>query len=304
MKDGGMLINCARAGVLNEDDLRAIKAEKSLVFCNDVYAKDAEGEKSVKDIADVMLPHLGASTKEANFNAAKRAAEQTLAYFEKGVTACVVNKAVPDGLDEQYQSLAHILADIASSYLGSKPPHKIETSFYGELNKYGKWMLSPITAGICSEFDPFLDAADAESFLTERGIEVEDRPVDEGKKYGQSITIDLFEGSDTINKVSIRGTIAEGKLMISRINDFQNLYLEPTGHNLFVGYSDAPGVIGKIASILGENNINIIDLRAPQDLKLGKSLAAIKTNTPVNDDVLAQIKTAVNACVAFVYSYE
>ncbi|MCQ2379304.1 MAG: 3-phosphoglycerate dehydrogenase [Victivallaceae bacterium] len=92
MKPGAMLINCARSGIVNEADIRAVKAEKPLVFCNDVYVKDAAGEKSVADIADVMLPHLGANTKEANFNAAVKAAEQTCDYFEKGITRAVVNK--------------------------------------------------------------------------------------------------------------------------------------------------------------------------------------------------------------------
>lgn len=92
MKKGAMLVNCARAGIVDEDAIRKLKAEKELIFCNDVYAKDAAGEKSVADIADVMLPHLGANTKEANFNAAKRAAEQMVAYFEDGFKGCIVNK--------------------------------------------------------------------------------------------------------------------------------------------------------------------------------------------------------------------
>lgn len=92
VKKGVMLVNCARAGIVDEEAIRKIKAEKELIFCNDVYTKDAAGEKSVKDIADVMLPHLGANTKEANFNAAKRAAEQMVAYFENGDVSCVVNK--------------------------------------------------------------------------------------------------------------------------------------------------------------------------------------------------------------------
>ncbi len=92
MKPGAMLVNCARAGIINESDLRAAKAEKKIIFCNDVYAKDEAGDKSVADIADLMLPHLGANTREANFTAAKRSAEQTIAYFERGETAWVVNK--------------------------------------------------------------------------------------------------------------------------------------------------------------------------------------------------------------------
>ncbi len=92
MKKGAVLVNCARAGIIDEEAIRALKAEKELLFCNDVYPKDAAGDKSVKDIADVMLPHLGANTKEANFQAAKRAAEETVAYFLNGDTSCVVNK--------------------------------------------------------------------------------------------------------------------------------------------------------------------------------------------------------------------
>ena len=92
VKPGAMLINCARSGIVNEDDIRAAKAEKKLLFCNDVYAADAEGPKSVADIADVMVPHLGANTHEANFNAAKRAGEQIVAFFKEGDRRFVVNK--------------------------------------------------------------------------------------------------------------------------------------------------------------------------------------------------------------------
>ena len=92
MKPGAMLINCARAGIINEADLRAAKAEKKIIYCNDVYPKDEAGEKSIADVADLMLPHIGANTLEANFVAARRSAEQTIAYFEQGATTWVVNK--------------------------------------------------------------------------------------------------------------------------------------------------------------------------------------------------------------------
>jgi D-3-phosphoglycerate dehydrogenase / 2-oxoglutarate reductase len=91
MKDGATLINCARAGVVDEDALREMKAAKGLRFLNDVYPADAEGAKSVADIADVMMPHLGASTDEANFNAAKRAAEQIIELARSGSSPYIVN---------------------------------------------------------------------------------------------------------------------------------------------------------------------------------------------------------------------
>ena len=300
MKKGAMLINCARAGIVDEEAIRAAKAEKELIYCNDVYKKDAEGPKSVTDIADIMLPHLGASTKEANFLAAKRAADQTVAYFADGVTTCVVNKGVPDGMDEKYQTLASLLAGVSAAYLGADAQiARVETSFYGALHPFGKWMLAPITAGICKTFDPYLGAKDALDFLKSRGIEMIDRAVDDEKHYGESITIDLVTNKDT---VSVRGTIAESHMMLSRINNYDKLYLELSGNNLFVEYKDATGIIGKIASILGENSINIIDIRAPQDLERSRSLAVVKTNGPVPADLIARIKEEVKAEKAFSFS--
>lgn len=303
MKPGATLINCARSGIVNEEDLRAVKAEKKIIFCNDVYPKDAAGPKSVADIADIMLPHLGANTHEANFVAAKRAAEQTIAYFEQGITNCVVNKALPDGLDGKYQKLAYVLTSLTNAYLGKENPTRVETSFYGDLAQYAKWMTPPIAAGIAAEFALDKAPSDAEHFLSDTGIELVNREVDNNKHYGEAMSIDLFVGGNLIYKAGARGTITENNLMISRLNDFDQLYLEPTGHHLFVEYKDEPGVIGRIAGILGEKNINIVDIRAPQDLKSGLSLTVVKTNVEVPDMLVQKIREAVKASKAFQFTY-
>ena len=93
MKPGATLVNCARAGIVNEADLRALKAEKKIRFLNDVYPKDEEGPKSVADVADIMVPHLGASTREANAKAAEIAAQELIDLDDKGIAKAVVNKA-------------------------------------------------------------------------------------------------------------------------------------------------------------------------------------------------------------------
>ena len=130
-------------------------------------------------------------------------------------------------------------------------------------------------------------------------MELVNREVDDSKHYGEPMTIDLVAGGDELKQVSVRGTITESNMMISRINNFDKPYLEPTGAVLFVEYADEPGVIGKIASMLGEKNINIIDLRAPQCLKSGNSLAVFKTNMAAPDLLIERIQSVVNAKVAF-----
>ena len=304
MKPGAMLVNCARAGIINEADLRAVKAEKKIVYCNDVYPKDAPGPKSVADVADIMMPHLGANTFEANFNAARRAAEQTIAYFEQGITNCVVNKALPDGLDAGYQKLAYVLTSLTKAYLGDSNPTRIETSFYGKLADYAKFLVPPVVAAIASDFAVEQGPKEAEQFLADAGVELVNRVVDNSKRYGEAMTIDLFVGSgSTIFKSGARGTITEGQPMISRLDEFDHLYFNPSGYHLFVEYTDEPGMLGKIAGILGEKNINIVDIRAPQNPRSGRSLSVVTTNVEVPEMLIAKIKEAVNAKKAFSFSF-
>ncbi|MDT8392194.1 MAG: NAD(P)-dependent oxidoreductase [Lentisphaeria bacterium] len=303
MKDGACLINCARAGVIDENDLRAVKAGKNLGFCNDVYPKDEAGAKSVADIADIMLPHLGASTVEANTNAARRAAEQLMAYAEQGVSRYVVNKGVPDDLDEDYQMLAYFITVIAHRCLGAnRAVRKIETSFYGDLNHYAQWLLPPIVAGLSRDFDAFCDPEEAEQYLEDKGVEYINRQPDPRKAFDNSITIDLLEGDSEVKQVSIRGTIAEGHIMISRIDNFEGLYFQPFGHSLIAKYQDRPGVLAGITSVLAENGINIDDIRSPHDEKGVNSLAVLKTNQAVGESVVRHIKDRTGIELVFAIS--
>jgi len=302
MKKGAMVINCARSGIINEADMRAVKQEKGLFFCNDVYEADAAGPKSVADFADVMLPHLGANTHEANSTAARRAAEQLITYVDKGVTTYVVNKGVPDGLDEAFQQLAYHVAVVARHYLCGRPVHQVKCSFYGGLGPYAKWFLPPICAALSPEFDPLQDPEEAEMFLSERGISLEIRSTDESKHYGNSMTIDLSDGDSALGRVSVRGTIAEGNIMISRINDFDRLYFLPKGHALVVQYADRPGVLARITSACADADLNIEDIRAPRDSRNEKAVAVLKTNAPVSAAVIERIQREIRPDVAFAMS--
>lgn len=302
MKDGATIINCARAGVIDEDALREYKTKKSLNFLNDVYPKDAEGDKSVADIADIMLPHLGASTFEANMNAAKRSAEQLIDFDSKGITSFIVNRDIPEGLDEAYCRLANTLARLCRCVIGTQSPLKrIETSFYGDLEQYSTWLLVPVISGIWSDFDKTMDHNSAKQYLQEMGIEYVNRQVDENKGYDSSITVDLLceVGDTTLKRASVRGTVAEGNMMVSRVNSFDKLYFEPAGNTLCVYYDDRPGVVGSIGVKLSEAGFNIEDMRHSHDLKTNRSLAIMKVNREVTPELVKLISDEVKAASAF-----
>ena len=302
MKPGATLVNCARAGILNEADLRALKAEKKIRFLNDVYAKDEPGPKSVADVADLMLPHLGASTREANRKAAELAAKELVDLDDKGITSAVVNRDVPAGLDPAFGRLANVLARICRRVLGADTRLKlVETSFYGSLKPYAKWLLTPVTAGLSADYDTGLDHKATLAFLADMGVDYVDRATDEHKAYTNSITVDLTGNLDAehLVRASVRGTVEEGNLLVARINDFDKLYFEPTGNWAVFTYDDRPGVLGRIGAALAAAGVNIDDVRNPHDSKGRTSLAILKVNQPVDDALVQKIATDIQARVAF-----
>ena len=302
MKKGATLVNCARAGVIDEDALRKIKAEKGLRFLNDVYPKDEPGPKSVADIADIMVPHLGASTKEANTMAARRAAEQLIELDDKGVTSYIVNRDIPNGLDEAYCVLANTIARVAINILGKDANLKqIETSCYGSLKPFGNWLIVPVVSALWNEFDSSIDPKAAAKIIEARGIDYQNRDTDDRKAFANSMTIDLTGSIDvgTLRQVSVRGTVTEGVIMISRINQFDKLYFEPTGHVVAFQYKDRPGVVGHVGAALAEAKLNIEDVRHSHHPPTDQSMALFRLNAPASAELVHKIAKDIKAVMAF-----
>jgi len=249
-----------------------------------------------------MLPHLGASTVEANYNAAKRAAEELIDLDFKGITSFIVNRDIPEGLDESYCELANTLARMCRCMVGrNATPKLVETSFYGVLQPFSDWLLVPIVAGIWEDFDRSMDFQAARKYLEEMGIEHVNRKIDLSKGYESSITVDMTATLEAgiLRKVSIRGTVAEGVLIVSRIDEFNKLWFEPVGYTVMFMYDDRPGVLGAIGMKLAGLGINIEDVRNPHDPKTNRSLAIMKVNRRVPDDVVQNIAAEIKAISAF-----
>ena len=80
MKDGVRIINLARADLVNADDLKsALEAGKIASYVTDFPTEDTVGVKGI-----VAIPHLGASTEEAEDNCAVMAAKELIDYLENG----------------------------------------------------------------------------------------------------------------------------------------------------------------------------------------------------------------------------
>ncbi|MEE9303935.1 MAG: 3-phosphoglycerate dehydrogenase family protein [Thiotrichaceae bacterium] len=90
MKDNAVVLNFARDGIVNEEaTVEAIKQGKLHSYVCDFPSNAIKGAKGV-----IALPHLGASTTEAEVNCATMVATQVRDYIENGVIKNAVN--LPD----------------------------------------------------------------------------------------------------------------------------------------------------------------------------------------------------------------
>lgn len=80
MKDGAVILNFARDGIVNDDDvLKAIESGKIHAYVSDFPSEKLKNNKKV-----ITLPHLGASTNEAEENCAIMVADQLKDFLENG----------------------------------------------------------------------------------------------------------------------------------------------------------------------------------------------------------------------------
>lgn len=90
MKDGAVVLNFARDGIVNDTDVcDAIDAGKLHAYVCDFPSNEIKGRNGV-----IAFPHLGASTTEAEENCARMVAVQVSDYLENGNVINSVN--LPD----------------------------------------------------------------------------------------------------------------------------------------------------------------------------------------------------------------
>jgi len=99
MKDGVIIINCARGGVVDEPALlKYLNSGKVRAAALDVYAAEPPTFKELVNHPKVVCtPHIGASTKEGQLRAGKICAEQMLLVLSGKTPEFWVNKKMMEG---------------------------------------------------------------------------------------------------------------------------------------------------------------------------------------------------------------
>lgn len=293
MKPNCRIINCARGGIIDEEALyRALKTEQITAAALDVFETEPATHTPLLDLPNVLaLPHLGASTSEAQEHVAVEAAQQILNALQGLPVANAVNqpKIDPRTLDifGPYLQLAEKIGSfhtqIVEGQITAVKIHYNGALFHEEditpiTVALQKGLLTPVLANVNYVNAPFL--------TKQRGITITETKTNADADFANSIAITIStDKGDSL----IQGT-AFGKkdIRIVRIDQL-HINVRPTGYILLIYNSDQPGMIGLMGTILGKHNINIADMTVGRSQSNQRAVTLINVDTPVPRNVLQTI---------------
>jgi D-3-phosphoglycerate dehydrogenase / 2-oxoglutarate reductase len=290
MKPGARLINAARGDIVDTDALvEAIESGQLGGAGIDVFPQEPTTDSPLFGLPGVVVtPHLGASTSEAQDRAGVVVAEQVAAALTGDVVTSAVNiPAVgPEALAVlgPFLPLAAQLGRLLTA-LSDGVSSPIEISYEGHLADLDTRLLtSAVLAGVLRGHveDP-VNVVNAGSLAADRGIAWTETSTPQARDYTNRITLragDVSVGGTTV------GTTSRPRL-VSAFD--QEIEIELSANIGIFRYLDVPGQIGRIGTILGEEDVNIASAAVSRSRAEGAAVMAVSVDSPVPRDVAERI---------------
>ena len=296
MKKGVRLVNCARGGIINEQDLKdAINSGHVAGAAIDVYENEPNiSECPLLDCSGnvVLTPHLGASTQEAQINVAIDVAEQIKEVLSGGSASSAVNipSLRPDKLEpvKDYMQIAENSGELAVQ-LTNGVIKIIEIIADGDLANVDIQPLEvAVLKGVLSSKLEGVNYVNAPVIAKKRGISIVSSRSNTRSNFAGRLTIKLITDKEI--------TVVAGALVtkdiprIVKINDYATS-IRPEKHVLIVPHVNKPSMIAQVAKVIGENGINIGSMNVVQknDKHETESIMVINVDEAVDDKTLDMI---------------
>lgn len=301
MKDGVILINAARGGIINEPALLAgLKSGKIYGAAVDVFSQEPPRTEVLTELIAqerlVVTPHLGANTFEAQVNVAVDVSKEILHYLDDQPLENAVNiprfdMALMDQM-RPFLNLMSLMCDFGIQLVDAN----LEKVTFGYAGNIAHYDCSPLTvcglsALLNRRVDQDVNMVNATLVAEGMGIAVEETKSTQTDAFSNLITL-VIEGQGKRRTVS--GTLFEGAPRIVRLRDY-SMDFAPAEHMLLLNYSDRPGMIGKIGTIMGEHEINIASMNLGRREKKGEAMVILSLDSAVPPEVVELVRAATDA---------
>ena len=298
MKDGVRIINCARGGIINEDDLYdAIVAGKVAGAALDVFVEEPATDHKLLTLPQVIAtPHLGASTIEAQESVAIDVSNDIIKFFKTGTVTNPVNMpSIPkEKLAEVEpffalsEKLGKFLIQVTEGNI-----KELNISYAGEVANYD---VRPLTANaikglLSTNHGTHVNDVNAR-YLAERvGIKINEHKTTTAKGFTNLVTVEIKTTTETH---TVAGTLLNGLgARIVKVEGFV-VDVKPEGNYLYIKNQDKPGSIGRVATKLAESQINIATMQVGRDEVGGSAIMMLGIDNTVSAEELFVVKELEN----------
>lgn len=298
MKDGVRILNCARGGIVNENDLyEALKSGKVGGAAFDVFEVEPNTDSPLIALDNfIATPHLGASTVEAQRKVSEDICRQVSDFLLKNTIDGALNfPRLEAGTVERYQHFVDLGARLAS-FIAQLCDGRMQTVSIRYSGEVADMNLNYLTSVIVrSLLVPVLregvNLVNAMHVAKQRGIRVQETRVPAPENFTNLIVIEL---KTDVESHRVSGTVFTDRL--PRIVNIDGYPLEvvPRGNMIVFTNNDKPGVIGAIGTVMGKCNVNIAGMHLGREHEGGKALALLLVDQPVESDVIEQFRQVPN----------
>jgi D-3-phosphoglycerate dehydrogenase len=298
-KDGVVIVNAARGGLIVESALvDALNSGKVRAAGLDVFDTEPCTDSPLFGLENtVVTPHLGASTSEAQDRAGTDVARSVLLALRGEFVPDAVNVTGGPVGDEvaPWLDLVRKLGLVAG-HLCPGVPTTVGVEVAGELaaeqvDVLGLAALRGMFSAITDEPATFVNVG---QMAEQRGVTHSVETRSESKSYRSTVTVTAVAADGGTAEVT--GTLSglEKVQKIVRINQ-RGFDMRAEGQNLFVHYSDRPGVLGKVGSILGGEGIDIQAAALSQDTDGENASLILRVDRVVAEPTVDRIVSELDA---------
>jgi D-3-phosphoglycerate dehydrogenase len=296
MKPSVRLINAARGGIIDEKALLdALEAGQVAGAALDVYTEEPPTSEHLKTLVahpDVLaVPHLGASTEEAQEQVALEAAEILVEALRGGEIRNAVNVSGGTKVPESLRPYVELLSRMGTllSCITPGAIRKVEVVYRGEIAEMNmSAVTTALTIGLLKPIlGDELNLVNAPMLAKERGIEIE--TITSGKVRDFANLVQVKVTTDKCSRTAV-GTIFGHKFPRVVAIDGHRMEMIPDGHVVVCFNDDRPGVIGTVGQSFGELGINIDNMTFGRRATTGKAVLALNVDTEPTAELLANLR--------------
>lgn len=291
-KRGVWIVNCARGGLVVEDDLlAALESGHVAGAALDVFAEEpAINSPLFAQPTVIATPHLGAATTEAQVNVAVQIAEQVSDFLAVGAITNALNMPSVSAEDaprlRPYMHLAEQLGSFAGQ-IAEPGLDAVRIEFEGHVATLNT---RPLSAVVLAELlSPLLDSVNmvnAPIVARNRNIDITESVNESAGGYVSLIRVSVRAEE---RSWSLAGTLfGEAKPWVVEIDGI-SIEAELGSHMLYIINADKPGFVGSLGTILAQAGVNIATLHLGRKVAGGKAVTLVEVDGPVSEDVMSAL---------------